>query len=195
MMNEIQINNNSNNIKAKKIYDSLSIGDEIQYINNVTKRLINTTIIGKKEFPKDPWFKIETKNDSLVYGSPSNMEHWDIEFLSIKKMNKINEAKQELYYDLYTCYSIIKTSKDINKVDIINAIRGVEGVVTVDVDKQHQSKFLMSPAGANYEKTLIKIKYLVEGSAEEDIMKIKADAIKIQGLQSFMTIKRSITKL
>ena len=105
------------------------------------------------------------------------------------------EAREQLYYDLYKCYAIVKTDKGINKTDILNAIRGIEGVVTTDVDKKHSSKFLISPPESTHEKTLISIKFLVLGTPEEEIEKIKADSLHIKGLQQFLTIKRSIEKI
>ena len=192
IMNELQVTNNSNDIRARKIFDSLEVGDTITSLFNEI-----VTINTKRGYPEDPYYAINTSGlHNFIYGGREDKrKEWDKEFLSIKKVEPMNENKQELYYDLYTCYSIVKTLKEINKVDIINAIRGVEGVVTVDVDKKHHSKFLISPPEANYEKTLIKVKYLVVGDAIEEIMKIKADALHIKGLQQFLTIKRSITKL
>ena len=104
--------------------------------------------------------------------------------------------KKELYFELYKCFAVLKTQKKINKVDIINSIRGIEKVVTTEVEKKYESQFLQSPPEADYEKTLVKIKFLVEGGNDpkEELLKIKSDAIRIQGVQQFLSIERSIEK-
>jgi hypothetical protein len=81
---------------------------------------------------------------------------------------------------------LIKTSTDINKVEVYNQIRGLSGVVVVTVE---QSEFLDSKATNKFEYSLLHMKYLVSADAKTDIDKIKVDALvttRIPGLLQFI---------
>jgi len=81
---------------------------------------------------------------------------------------------------------LIKTSTDINKVEVYNQIRGLSGVVVVTVE---QSEFLDSKATDKFEYSLLHMKYLVTADAKTDIDKIKVDALmttRIPGLLQFI---------
>jgi hypothetical protein len=81
---------------------------------------------------------------------------------------------------------LIKTSTDINKVEVYNQIRGLSGVVVVTVE---QSEFLDSKATDKFEYSLLHMKYLVSADAKTDIDKIKVDALmttRIPGLLQFI---------
>jgi hypothetical protein len=81
---------------------------------------------------------------------------------------------------------LIKTAKDINKVEVYNQIRGLSGVVVVTVE---QSEFLDSKATDRFEYSLLHMKYLVSADSKTDIDKIKVDALittRIPGLLQFI---------
>jgi hypothetical protein len=81
---------------------------------------------------------------------------------------------------------LIKTTSDINKVEVYNQIRGLSGVVVVTVE---QSEFLDSKATDKFEYSLLHMKYLVTADAKTDIDKIKVDALmttRIPGLLQFI---------
>jgi hypothetical protein len=81
---------------------------------------------------------------------------------------------------------LIKTSTDINKVEIYNQIRALEGVVVVTVE---QSEYLDSQATDKFEYSLLHLKYIVTADPKTDINKIKKDALittRIPGLLQFI---------
>jgi len=81
---------------------------------------------------------------------------------------------------------LIKTSTDINKVDIYNQIRALAGVVVVTVE---QSEFLDSKATDKFEYSLLHMKYIVTADSKTDINKIKINALvttRIPGLLQFI---------
>jgi len=81
---------------------------------------------------------------------------------------------------------LIKTSTDINKVEIYNQIRALEGVVVVTVE---QSEYLDSQATDKFEYSLLHLKYIVSSDSKTDIDKIKKDAMittRIPGLLQFI---------
>ena len=81
---------------------------------------------------------------------------------------------------------LIKTTSDINKVEVYNQIRGLSGVVVVTVE---QSEFLDSKATDKFEYSLLHMKYLVTSDAKTDIDKIKVNALvttRIPGLLQFI---------
>ena len=81
---------------------------------------------------------------------------------------------------------LIKTSTDINKVEIYNQIRALTGVVVVTVE---QSEFLDSKATDKFEYSLLHIKYLVTSDPKTDVDNIKKDALittRIPGLLQFI---------
>ena len=81
---------------------------------------------------------------------------------------------------------LIKTSTDINKVEIYNQIRALTGVVVVTIE---QSEFLDSKATDKFEYSLLHMKYLVTSDPKTDIDNIKKDAListRIPGLLQFI---------
>jgi hypothetical protein len=81
---------------------------------------------------------------------------------------------------------LIKTSKDINKVEVYNRLRAVEGVVVITVE---QNEFLDSKATDRFEYSLLHMKYIVTSDPKTDIDKIKKDAMvttRIPGLLQFI---------
>ena len=81
---------------------------------------------------------------------------------------------------------LIKTSTDVNKVEIYNQLRALEGVVVITVE---QNEFLDSKATDKFEYSLLHMKYLVTADPKTDIDKIKKDAMittRIPGLLQFI---------
>ena len=81
---------------------------------------------------------------------------------------------------------LIKTSTDVNKVEIYNQIRALTGVVVVTVE---QSEFLDSKATDKFEFSLLHMKYLVTSDPKTAIDEIKKDALvttRIPGLLQFI---------
>jgi hypothetical protein len=94
--------------------------------------------------------------------------------------------------NVYSIEALIKTIAGENKVEIYNQIRAVSGIIVVTVE---QSDFLDSKATNQYEYSLLKIKYLVLSTPEEDINKIKINSVKtIPGLVSFVPRLNTIEK-
>jgi len=81
---------------------------------------------------------------------------------------------------------LIKSSTEVNKIEIYNQIRAIEGVVVVTIE---QSEFLDSKATDKFEYSLLHLKYLVKSDAKTDIDIIKKKAlitIRIPGLLQFI---------
>jgi hypothetical protein len=81
---------------------------------------------------------------------------------------------------------LIKTTNDINKVEIYNQIRALSGVVVVTIE---QNQFLDSKATDRFEYSLLHMKYLVTSDPKTDIDKIKKEAMitkRIPGLLQFI---------
>jgi len=81
---------------------------------------------------------------------------------------------------------LIKSSTEINKIEIYNQIRAIEGVVVVTIE---QSEFLDSKATDKFEYSLLHLKYLVKSDAKTDIDIIKKKALittRIPGLLQFI---------
>ena len=81
---------------------------------------------------------------------------------------------------------LIKTSTDINKVDIYNQLRAIDGIVVITVE---QNQFLDSKATDLFEYSLLHIKYLVTADPKTDIDRIKKIAMvtkRIPGLLQFI---------
>jgi hypothetical protein len=94
--------------------------------------------------------------------------------------------------NVYSIEALIKTIAGENKVEIYNQIRAVSGIIVVTIE---QSDFLDSKATNQYEYSLLKIKYLVLSTPEEDINKIKVNSVKtIPGLVSFVPRLNTIEK-
>ena len=81
---------------------------------------------------------------------------------------------------------LIKTSTDINKVEVYNQLRAIEGIVVITVE---QNQFLDSKATDLFEYSLLHIKYLVTADPKTDIDRIKKIAMvtkRIPGLLQFI---------
>ena len=81
---------------------------------------------------------------------------------------------------------LIKTSTDINKVEVYNQLRAIDGVVVITVE---QNEFLDSKATDKFEYSLLHMKYLVTADPKTDIDRIKKLAMitkRIPGLLQFI---------
>jgi hypothetical protein len=88
--------------------------------------------------------------------------------------------------NLFKMDVLIKTASNINKVEVYNQIRAIEGVVVMTIE---QSEFLDSKATEKFEYSLLHIKYLVISDPKKDIDKIKIEALvtkRIPGLLQFI---------
>ncbi len=88
--------------------------------------------------------------------------------------------------NLYSIDVLLKTSTEINKVDVYNQIRGLSLVVVVTVE---QNEFLVGKATDKFEYSLLHMKYLVYNDPHKDIDEIKKDALittRIDGLLQFI---------
>jgi hypothetical protein len=93
---------------------------------------------------------------------------------------------------VYSVEVLIKTIAGENKVETYNQIRALTGVIVVTIE---QSDFLDSKATDKYEYSLLKMKYIVKSTPEEDINRIKINATKnIQGLSQFIPRLKTIEK-
>jgi hypothetical protein len=96
---------------------------------------------------------------------------------------------------LYKIEVLIKTTTNVNQVYVYNEIRGLKGIVVVTVD---QSDFLRSKSTENHNYSLLRIKYLAEGTPKETIQEIKKDALvthKINGLLQFVPRYSTVEKI
>jgi hypothetical protein len=81
---------------------------------------------------------------------------------------------------------LIKTSTDVNKVEVYNQLRALAGVVVITVE---QNEFLDSKATDKFEYSLLHMKYIVTSDPKTDIDNIKKDAMittRISGLLQFI---------
>lgn len=81
---------------------------------------------------------------------------------------------------------LIKTSTDVNKVEVYNQLRALAGVVVITVE---QNEFLDSKATDKFEYSLLHMKYIVTSDPKTDIDNIKKDAMittRIPGLLQFI---------
>ena len=93
---------------------------------------------------------------------------------------------------VYSIEALIKTTAGENKVEIYNQVRALPGIIVVTVE---QSDFLDKKATDNYEYSLLKMKYIVNTTPEEDIDKIKLIAPKlVPGLVQFIPRLKTIEK-
>ena len=94
--------------------------------------------------------------------------------------------------NVYSIEALIKTTSGENKVEIYNQVRALPGIIVVTVE---HSEFLDSKATDNYEYSLLKMKYIVKTTPEEDINTIKAISTKnILGLVQFIPRLKTIEK-
>jgi hypothetical protein len=99
----------------------------------------------------------------------------------IKLANLLAESTNLFKIDV-----LIKTVADVNKVEVYNQIRAIEGVVVMTIE---QSEYLDSKATDKFEYSLLHIKYLVTADPKIDINRIKEQALittKIPGLLQFI---------
>ena len=90
---------------------------------------------------------------------------------------------------------LIKTSTGINKVEVYNQLRALEGVVVITVE---QNEFLDSKATDKFEYSLLHMKYLVTDTPQNDIDLIKKDAMvttNIPGILQFIPRLNTIVKV
>ena len=93
---------------------------------------------------------------------------------------------------VYSIEVLIKTIAGDNKVEIYNQIRAVSGIVVVTII---HSDFLDNKATTQYEYSLLKMKYIVKDTPENDIDNIKSLAVKtIPGLVSFVPRLNTLEK-
>lgn len=92
--------------------------------------------------------------------------------------------------------ALIKTSTKINKIEIFNQIRALEGVVVLNVE---QSDFLDEKKTEFYEYTLIYIKFITKQTPEKSINLMKSLATsgptKIEGLLQINLRPQTLIKL
>jgi len=94
--------------------------------------------------------------------------------------------------NVYSIEVLIKTVAGENKVEIYNQVRALSGIIVVTVE---HSDFLDSKATDNYEYSLLKMKYIVKSTPEEDINKIKINAQKsVPGLVQFIPRMKTLEK-
>ena len=93
---------------------------------------------------------------------------------------------------VYSIEALIKTIAGENKVEIYNQVRAVSGIVVVTII---HSDFLDNKATTQYEYSLLKMKYIVKDTPENDINTIKSLAVKtIPGLVSFVPRLNTLEK-
>ncbi len=97
---------------------------------------------------------------------------------------------------LYEMEVLIRTSRDkeVNKIEIYNRLRALQGVVVVNVE---QNNFLHTKTDERSEYSLIHIKYIVGKDPVESMNIIKQDALmhsKIPGLLQFIPRVKTVKK-
>lgn len=105
------------------------------------------------------------------------------------------KIKEEIH--LYFCGIVIKNDTDYNKVDIINRLRAIEGIVVIKV---RQSDYLRNRGNEQIEYTLLETKFISgKDNPDNTLAKIKSLAMagdsKIQGLLQFYPLKKTLKKL
>lgn len=93
---------------------------------------------------------------------------------------------------LYLVDILIKTDKDINKVEVYNQIRAIENVVVVTVE---QNDFLQSKSTEQFDYEMLHLKFLASAEPREAIDEIKKQALvsgKIPGLRQFIVRYQTI---
>jgi len=102
----------------------------------------------------------------------------------------MKSLKEILNIQLYSCEVLLQTSTQINKIDIYNLIRGINGVVTLSV---RHSQFLDSKRSEKLEWSLVYIKFISKGDVMDDLKKIKQISIQKSDKGVFRFIPRSKT--
>lgn len=109
-------------------------------------------------------------------------------------MMKLENILNEIL-SIYKIEVLIKTNSNYNQVLIYNEVRALPGVVVVTVQ---QSDFLDAKATNTAEFALLKMKYLVTSTPQDDIQKIKNAAFttnKVDGLLQFVPRLQTIEKV
>jgi hypothetical protein len=107
----------------------------------------------------------------------------------------LERIKEEI--NLYFCGIVMKNDTTYNKIDIINRLRAIEGIVVIKV---RQSDYLRNRGTEQVEYTLLETK-LISGKDNPDntLAKIKNLATtgdsKIPGLLQFYPLKKTLKKL
>ena len=110
-------------------------------------------------------------------------------------MIKLTDILTEAGLTIYKIEVLLKTSKIENKVHIYNQIRGLKDVVVVTIE---QNEYLQQQSTDTYEYALLYIKYLVTKTPQDDIKKIRTDALvthKIPGILQFIPRFNTIKKI
>jgi hypothetical protein len=108
---------------------------------------------------------------------------------------KLKDILLETLFDIYSIDVLIKTDINENKVGIYNHIRALKGVVVVKVE---QNTYLDSQSSDKFEYSLLHVKYTTPTTPEEEIKKIRTDALithKIDGLIQFIPRFKTIKKV
>lgn len=93
---------------------------------------------------------------------------------------------------LYLVDILIKTDKNVNKVEVYNQIRAIENVVVVTIE---QNDFLQSKSTDQFDYEMLHLKFLASGEPKEVIDDIKKNALisgKIPGLRQFIIRYKTI---
>ena len=109
-------------------------------------------------------------------------------------MTKLNNILNEML-SIYRIDVLIKTNSNFNQVLIYNEVRALPGVVVVTVQ---QSDFLDAKATNTAEFALLKMKYIVTTTPEDDIQKIKVASStthKVDGLLQFIPRLQTVEKI
>jgi hypothetical protein len=109
-------------------------------------------------------------------------------------MTKLSNILNEML-SIYRIDVLIKTNSNFNQVLIYNEVRALPGVVVVTVQ---QSDFLDAKANNTSEFSLLKLKYIVTTTPQDDIQKIKIAAStthKVEGLLQFIPRIQTIEKI
>lgn len=126
--------------------------------------------------------------DEYTWGEKDSSEYYIDAIFDNDKLNEVQHI-------IYKIEILIKVTSDVNKVFVYNSIRGITGVVVVSID---QNDYLDSQATGEHEYSLLKLKYMVTTTPEEDIKKIKKIALitdKIEGLLQFLPRFQTIQKV
>jgi len=131
---------------------------------------------------------IDLIDNGLSWGELSTSEYYINAIFDNGKLNEVQHI-------IYKIEVLIKVTNDVNKVFVYNSIRGITGVVVVSVE---QNDYLDSQSTDKHEYSLLKLKYMVTTTPEEDIKKIKKVALvtdKIEGLVQFLPRFQTIQKV
>ena len=96
-------------------------------------------------------------------------------------------------FETYFMQVIIKVEKSkANQTEIYNQVRAIKDVVVIKIVTNDK---LESLSDANYDYSLLEIKFINEGTPEETIKMIKDAALGIDGLVKFFPREKSLVKI